>query len=86
VTSRPDHPEIGRELRVSELVPRRIVILHKGQTLATLWVVEVLEDWVAFRAGKTDTGFIARRCGPDLEGITDNTGAPMKVYEYLGEP
>jgi hypothetical protein len=80
------HPEIGRELRVSELVPRTIVILHKGQTLATLWVVEVLQEFVHFRAGAVNTEFIALRCGPDLEGVTDNTGSPMKLYEYLGEP
>lgn len=83
------NPEVGRELKVSELRPRTIVVLHKvgrDNFLVTMWVVEILPAYVKFTAGEIRTDFIARRCGPGLDEITDNTGLPMKVYEYLGEP
>jgi hypothetical protein len=81
------HSEIGRELRVSELQPRTIVSLHKvGTNLAvTMWVVEIGDVYVHFRAGAVKTEFLALRCGADLEEICDDTHARIKVFEYLGE-
>lgn len=84
----PDHPEVGRELKVSELKVRTIVVLQKPgrNVLTTMWVADILPGSVCFRAGEIRTTFIATRTGTDLEQITDDTGVPMKVYEYLGKP
>lgn len=80
--------EIGRELKVSDLRPRTIVWLFKEgrEAMATMWVVSVGSDYVHFRAGVIKTEFLAARCGPGLESITDDSGWPMKIYEYLGKP
>jgi hypothetical protein len=82
------HPEIGRELKVSELKPETIVVLMKqGRSVAaTMWVIAVDDVFVLFRAGATQTDFLAQRCGEGLEQITDDDHIPMHVYEYLGEP
>jgi hypothetical protein len=78
--------EIGRELKASELVPRTVVILEKpGHPFVTWWVLHVFPDYVVFTSGVLRGYFVAHRTGPDLEEITDDTGRPMKVYEYLGE-
>lgn len=83
-----NNPEVGRELKVSELKPQTIVVIHKQARnfLATMWVVEVLPGYVEFAAGELKTLFFARRCGAGLEDITDDVGSPLKIYEYLGEP
>jgi hypothetical protein len=82
------HPEIGRELKVSELRPRTIVWLAKEgrPAIATMWVIEVSEIYVHFRAGAVRTEFYAKRRGPDLEEITDDDNTHMRMFEYLGEP
>jgi len=82
---RPDHPEIGRELRVEDLKPPVIVVLQKeGRALATLWVVHVTEHFVTFHAGEIKVTFFATRL-PDGR-ITDDSGLEMAMYEYLGKP
>lgn len=80
--------EIGRELRVSELQPRTIVLLFKEgrSVMVTMWVVRAMSGYVHFHAGAVKAEFLAKRCGPDLEQITDDSGVSMKIYEYLGEP
>jgi hypothetical protein len=79
--------EIGRQLKVSELKPRTVVVLHKqDRRLATLWVRAVGTEWVEFYAGVTETTFLARRTGLDLESITDDTNRPIEIFEYLGDP
>jgi hypothetical protein len=82
----PEHPEIGRELKVSELRPRTIVWLRKNDRLATLWVMEVTEQGVHFRAGAIGVEFLALRTGPGGEQITDDSHTLMTIYEYLGKP
>ena len=79
--------EIGRELKVSELKPRTVVVLRKetNPTAATMWVIKITDEFVVFTSGVMRTDFAARRTGPKLEQITDNTGVRMHVYEYLGE-
>jgi hypothetical protein len=79
--------EIGRELKVSELKWRTVVVLEKSghPVMSTMWVAEVTNGYVLFTSGVLRTDFMAQRTGPDLEQITDNTGKPMKIYEYLGE-
>jgi hypothetical protein len=76
-------PEIGRELKVSELKPRTIVWLKKpGRAMATVWVVVVHPEWVHFRASAIGMDFLAKRDG---DGVRDDD-LPMKIYEYLGKP
>jgi hypothetical protein len=77
--------EIGRELKVSELRPKTVVWVHKGDHAATMWVVQVRAGHVHFYSGVRRMDFIAKRTGPGGEQITDDSGAPMKVLEYLGE-
>src|SRR3954470_22303632 len=44
--------EVGRELKVSELQPQTVVVLEKADVgMATLWVVEIGDIFVHFRAG-----------------------------------
>jgi hypothetical protein len=80
--------EVGRELRVSELQPRTIVLLHKvgKDVAATMWVIDVGDLCVHFRAGALNIEFLALRCGADLEEICDDTHTRLKIFEYLGEP
>jgi hypothetical protein len=77
--------EIGRPLKVSELVPETVVITHKDgrNAFVTMWVIRVSDDFVWFTMG--DVGFIARRTGPDKEALADDTGTSIMIYEYLGE-
>jgi hypothetical protein len=78
--------EVGRELKVSELKPKTVVVVAKQlRPAATVWVVEIHPEYVHFRAGSINMEFLAARTGPDLEQITDDSGLPMRVYEYLGE-
>jgi hypothetical protein len=78
--------EVGRELKVSELQPRTVVVLWKEgrPAMATVWVVKVGANFVQFAAGKIRMEFIALRCGPELEQIIDDDKVPMKIFEYLG--
>ena len=86
------HSEIGRELRVSELQPRTIVVLQKvgSRKAATMWVEEVFPEFVIFSMGAADMHFVqhflAQRTGHNLEQITDDTGRELHIHEYLGEP
>jgi hypothetical protein len=50
-----------------------------------MWVMEIRPRFVHFYAGITGFNFIAIRRGVDLEEITDDSGAPMKLYEFLGK-
>ena len=88
--------EVGRELKVSELKPKAVVCVWKAtrpNVMATMWVVAVEDVYVEFYAGDVqshDAGnlkmtFVAMRTGPDLDSITDNSHATMKMFEYLGE-
>jgi len=84
------HPEIGRELKVSELQPPVVVILWKANrptTYATLWVRRITPEFVHFGGndGLTEYHFLAERTGPDREQITDDSGTEMKMFEYLGK-
>ena len=77
------NPEVGRELKVSELKLKTVVVIWKqGRPPATLWVIQIAESFVHFFAGEANINFLAKRAG---EGITDDDGLPMKVFEYLGK-
>lgn len=79
--------EIGRELKVSELKPRTVVVVEKSghPIMSTLWVYLITPGHVIFTSGILRGDFSAKRTGPDLEELTDDTGKPIRVYEYLGE-
>ena len=75
---------IGRELKVSELEPRTVVVLERpGGHAATVWVILIQPKYVVFRAGDICIALVAKRTGPDLEQITD-AGGSLRVHEYLG--
>lgn len=80
--------EVGRELKVSDLVRGGIVILAKpGRPLASVRVIGIGSLFVTFRAqypDGTEIHFVAHRIGPEGEHIADNN-TMMKMYEYLGE-
>lgn len=88
---KPEHPEIGRELRVSELTPPQIVWVRKlggahGDSCTTMWVETVTEGHVLFLAGVGRTVLLVRRFGENRDSITDDSNATMRIYEYLGAP
>jgi len=53
--------------------------------MATVWVKQVTQKYVFFRAGKINMELMVIRTGPDLERITDDDRIPMKIFEYLGK-
>jgi hypothetical protein len=50
---------------------------------ATMWVMRIDPEYIAFYAGDVRITFVARRVGKD--GITDDDGAAFAIYEYLGK-
>jgi hypothetical protein len=84
---KPNHPEIGRALFVSELRPETVVWLQKQgrDFIATVWVVTINPDWVKFRAGDLGVDLVIQRYGPDHELLRDDSSIPLQAYEYLGE-
>jgi hypothetical protein len=83
--------EIGRELKVSELQERTVVWLSKYENqFASMWVWKVDSGFVAFQAGKPAIPMILVAIREDIEpgdreSICDDTGARLRLYEYLGE-
>lgn len=84
---KPDHPEVGRSLLVSDLKPRDVVWVQKdgNNTVVTLRVIYVEQDWVLFGAPDLKRILCVQRCGPDNELLRDGSGAPIQTYEYLGK-
>jgi hypothetical protein len=86
----PDNPEIGRELKVSELPPAPSVVwvMKQGSpALASMRVVHIGKahiHLVARPKGGVEFNLLLTRCGPDLEHITDDSHLPMAIFEYLG--
>jgi hypothetical protein len=76
--------EIGRMLRVDELQPKTVIVLAREDRphMITAWVTRVGVDFVAFGMGEVNTTLIALR-HPDGR-LTDDTGARILVFEYLG--
>jgi hypothetical protein len=79
--------EIGKQLTVSELaqlkLPAVVCLQKDGRSLtSTWWVTEVRPDWVVFCAAHVS--FLAQRTPED--GVVDDTGTPIRIYEYLGKP
>lgn len=88
VTSVPigtPHPEIGRELKTDELKERMLVLLnaaHRPNEYASLWVMAIHPNHVAFYAGLSQTTLMLYR-GPD-GALFDDGGRRLRVFEYLG--
>jgi hypothetical protein len=80
----PDN-EVGRMLRVDELVVQSVVVLSREDRphMFTAWVSLIGADYVAFTAGEIYTTFLAKR-HPDGR-LTDDTDKRILVFEYLGE-
>ena len=78
--------EIGRPLKVSELNPKTIVILNKGETFYSIWVLFVRPELVFFTSGVARTDLCLRRVGDGKEELVDDNNTPIRVFEYLGEP
>lgn len=78
--------EIGRQLRLDELQPKRIVVIaHPGRPGAfmTMWVEEVADDHVVFFSGVMNWHvMIFVRDGE----LFDDQDRVVRVFEYLGEP
>jgi hypothetical protein len=75
--------EIGRELKVSELKLKTVVVLHKPERpFITAWVVAIDDRFVCFALNKIGMGFLAQRQG---DGIIEDTGTAIQIFEYLGE-
>jgi hypothetical protein len=80
----PQHPEIGRELLAHELRKRQIVWVTKQNrpAIMTMWVVEINESFVHLWSGDFGIELVLRRLPGG--GVTDDSGLPMKLFEYLG--
>lgn len=78
--------ELGRMLKVDELAALvgSVVVLGREDKpyMYTVWVTSVGSDYVAFGAGEIKTTLIAFR-HPDGR-LTDDSGARILVFEYLG--
>jgi hypothetical protein len=81
-----DHPEVGRELKASELREDTIVWLMKEENprIASLWVRRISDKMIEFlsirNAGTLEIHLLAFREGENLR----DEEAPLHVYEYLG--
>lgn len=87
MTKLPDNPDVGRELLATDLRRGQIVLLRKATSadkLLSFWVTAVTDSYVEFYAGVIGTTFFAKRL-PDGH-ITDDSGAEMTMYLYLGTP
>jgi hypothetical protein len=81
--------ELGKQLTVSDLekltLPAVVFLQKKGiPQIFSWWVTDVSPFGVHFYAGEINMHFFAKRTAED--GITDDTGIPMRIYEFLGEP
>jgi hypothetical protein len=81
-----DHPEIGRELRASDLRPNTVVVVrppgHDDLSI-TLWVSAVTQDSVTFFAGDLNW-MVINLVRPDGT-IVDDKERVVRVFEYLGK-
>jgi hypothetical protein len=83
VTVMMEHPEIGRELTIADLVPGRIVVIEPASQSFCLTIAAVDAEFVLFYAGAEHTtvcNFVV-----DAELVDDNL-RDVRVLEYLGEP
>jgi hypothetical protein len=77
-------PEIGRELRVDELMVKTVVIIGRADRnwVYTVWVYAIDDVCVTFLADEIKTLFCAER---HTDGtLTDATGRRILMWEYLG--
>jgi hypothetical protein len=74
----------GRELKVSELEPgTEVRVWKQGRPTLTMRVIEVADAAVCLQVlrGAVVFNFLARRCGPDQEQITDDDQLRMRLFE-----
>lgn len=76
--------EIGRELKASDLVPHKVVVVQPPEQniYATFWVEEVTADSVVFYASARNW-IVMNFVRPDGT-IWDDKDRQVHVFEYLG--
>jgi len=87
-TTKPDHPEVGRELKVSELKEETVVVVASDRHVVTAWFAFANAKFAFFWMGAASPGgvnLMLFRCGPEWEQLKDETGRDIRVYEYLGD-
>lgn len=78
-----DNPEFGREMKVTELVPKTVVILSKqGRPSITWWFIERVGQFATFFAGDIRTTLILKVM--EDESLQDSSGMTITINEYLG--
>jgi hypothetical protein len=79
-----DNPEFGREMKVTELTPRTVVILSKpGRPSTTFWFMELIGDYARFFAGSIAMTLILKVMQDGT--VQDDSGLPITINEYLGD-
>ena len=80
--TKPDNPEIGRELTAQELTEGTVVVLigesHPGHAF-TVWVKSINQDTVAFWAGDIGVMLVLFRTD---NGLVDGKQQKLHVYEW----
>jgi hypothetical protein len=79
----PHHPEIGRELKPSELREMLIVWVAKENrnSIATMWVKTITPEMVILYAGVSNIHLVLHRQGDELRDDDEK----MHLYQYLGK-
>lgn len=77
-------PQVGRELKVSELIEGEIVALYRRDRdhLVTLRAAKVMPSFVLFMHPHTGVFFQGKRVGEKLEKITDDSGAQLTMHQW----
>jgi hypothetical protein len=77
-------PEMGRELKWSELEAKTVVILRREGSVnaMTAWIKDVGRCGISFLAGELRMYLVCARIG---EEVHDDT-AQLHVHQYLGGP
>jgi hypothetical protein len=82
-----NHPEMGRELKPSELLPFVgfvVIVEREGANVGlTAWVQYVDDECVAFKMGVPGITLWLKRNEDDT--LADDLGTHIKAYEFLGE-
>ena len=84
--TKPNHPQIGRELLSSDLEPEQTVWVQKeGRRVLLPLKVEMINEHlvVLFATGELEIHLLLSRL-PDGH-VADDSGLPMALYEYLGK-
>ncbi len=86
--TKPNHPQIGRELLAHELIPDTVVWVTREdrKSFASLWVEMVTPEYVSVLAAFDPTRevHLLLRRNPDGT-MCDDTGKRIYLFQYLGD-